>query len=240
MKRRRLPRPYFERDGIVIYHGDARKILPLLPRRSFDVVLTDPVWPDAEPELRGRGDEVELFRSVAGDMVRLAPRIVVQLGADTDPRFLSPISRKVPFLRTCWLSYTAPHYKGMLLMDADVAYVFGQPPERAGSHGVLPGRCSENSFNRDHKRIRHPCPRSITHVRWLVRWFVQGPVLDPFMGSGSTLVAAHEAGWPAVGVEVEERFCQEAVRRLRQRALPLRAAETEEQPELFSEEPAEA
>jgi site-specific DNA-methyltransferase (adenine-specific) len=53
-------------------------------------------------------------------------------------------------------------------------------------------------------------------VEWLVKWYGGGSVIDPFAGSGTTLLAAQNACLPAVGIEIEEKFCEVAARRLEQ------------------------
>jgi site-specific DNA-methyltransferase (adenine-specific) len=65
----------------------------------------------------------------------------------------------------------------------------------------------------------HPCQRRLEHLEWLVGKLADGTVLDPFMGSGTTLVAAKGAGRKCIGIEIEERFCELAVNRLRQETL---------------------
>ncbi len=208
-------------DGRVVLHcGDAREIVPQLGH--FDCVITDPVWPNALPDLAGADDPQELFAVVAQHLPARAHRLVVHLGCDSDPRFLNAVPAEMPFLRVCWLEYVQPHYKGRLLYTSDVAYVFGKPPRsKPGAH-VLPGRFIQTDAAKVPEG--HPCPRQLQHVAWLLRWFAEGPVLDPFAGSGTTLVAAVRAGLPAVGIEIEERYCEVAARRLEAECRQLRLA----------------
>lgn len=206
--------PYYDDgQGIVIYHGDCREVLPTLP--AVDVIITDPVWPNAIRELAGSDDPLGLFAAAADHFPSLTDRVVVQLGCDSDPRFLTAVPASLPFFRVCWLEYACPHHKGRLLYSGDVAYVYGTPPPSRPGARVMPGRIiSHRTENRATRG--HPSPRKAEHVRWLVNWFARGVVLDPFMGSGTTLEAARACGLPAIGIEVDERYCELAALRLQQ------------------------
>src|SRR3990170_1995479 len=92
---------YYQREGITIYHGDAREILPTLT--DIETVICDPVWPDADVAMAGREDPEGLWREVCHVIPPSAVRLVVQLGCDSDPRFLRAVPERWGFLRVCWL-----------------------------------------------------------------------------------------------------------------------------------------
>lgn len=144
-----------------------------------------------------------------------------------------------PFLRACWLRYARPSYRGRILIGSDVAYAFGvAPPSRPGRH-VLSGEtvARKNDSKTQHTRrgarsseaieyteLPHPSPRRYEHVAWLVKTFAVASVLDPFAGTGTTLLAAKNLALHAVGIELEERYCEQAAMRLSQNVLDLGGA----------------
>jgi hypothetical protein len=226
-----MMKPYYEQDGITIYHGDCREILPTI--QQPEVCITDPVWPNS------------VFPNVPDPMLLMAQtvklltvsRLVVHLGCTSDPRFLSSIcDDRFPFVRVCWLRYARPSYRGRILIGSDVAYVFGSiPPSRKGCHVLSGETVAKNNSNKlQHTRrgtgqsdevnyddLPHPSPRRYEHVAWLMGIYGGSGVIDPFSGTGTTLEAAKRAGLPAIGIESEERYCEQAAERLQQSMLPM-------------------
>lgn len=212
-------RPYYSDGGITIYHGDCRDVLPQV---AADTVITDPVWPNASGNIVGNDRAFDLWQECCHALPKSLQRIGVQIGCDSDPCFLVPTP--LPFFRVCWLEYARPHYKGRLMYGSDVAYLYGSAPaSRPGAH-VIPGRLIDSTSGG--KEADHPCPRHLAHVKWLMRWWseVTDVILDPFVGSGTTLVAAKELGRKAIGIELKEKYCEIAAKRLGQGVLPLEFA----------------
>jgi len=67
--------------------------------------------------------------------------------------------------------------------------------------------------------LPHPTPRRYEFVSWLVKWFGGKTIIDPFCGSGTTLLAAKNHHKVAIGIEIEERYCEIAAKRLSQEVL---------------------
>lgn len=205
-------KPYYQDDAVTIYHGDCREILPHLPR---GVLITDPVWPGATVEMPGSDRPSELFAEMWKS--RKWGRAAIQIGCGTNPSFLSVID--IPFFRTCWFEVARPAYRGRLLVTGDVAFLYGPPPKSELGRRVIPGRCHDSSS--DGKQADHPCPRKIKHAKWQVNWWTDSGdlVIDPFMGSGTTLRAAKDLGRKAIGIEIEEKYCEVAAKRMAQEVL---------------------
>ena len=212
-------RPYYDHAGITIYHGDCRDVLPGL--EPVSCVITDPVWPNCPNGLLpGSDDPWGLFQSVAQALTDIAPLLVIILGTTSDPRFLSLLPRDFPFQCIRYLRYALPSFRGRLVYGGDMAYVFGQLPPPPDGRRLFPGE-----FTHVHRRnpwrngTAHPAARQLSHMTSLVEWFAGDTVLDPFMGSGTTLVASKRLGRRAIGIEIDERYCELASTRLAQERL---------------------
>ncbi len=227
--------PYFEERGIKIFNCDCREILPSL---SAEAIITDPVWPNCEHVFPG----IDAGR-LLGETLALADvrRAVIQLGCNSDPRFLACVPTRFPYLRTCYLEYAVIGYLGRIMRDAEVAFVFGDAPDSRPGAKVMPGRTIATRHNGDKqwsnkarsaeavaesvKRMAHPTRRLLQHVRWLCKWFGGASVIDPFAGSFTCAVACKSLGIPFIGIEIEEKYCALGVSRLRQEVLDLQPCE---------------
>lgn len=228
--------------GVRLYEGDATCICPpdarhgdqrdgaklyveLGDRRKNLVVITDPVWPNAPNGMfPGVDSPTRLFRDAMMELP-LPRKLIVILGCNSDPRFLETVRPDLPFVRAVWLRYEIPAARGTVLNSGDIAYVFGDHRAQPGAT-LIPGEATSNgSFGQ--ARGAHPCPRDLDHMRWLVSRLTLPTdlIIDPFAGSGTTLLAAREHGREAIGFEIEPKYCDAAVKKLSQMPLALPVAE---------------
>lgn len=226
----------------VLYNRDCRDVLPSLPPGCADTWLTDPVWPNNSVIEFAYIDPPRLLAEAVESCS--ADRLVLQLGADSDPRVLVGIPDTLPFLRICWLRYVRPSYKGRFLNGSEVAYVFGKPvPAKCfpGRQHLMPGESpteGETTCKSNAKRTYgHPCPRRLEHVEWLVRHFSEASIIDPFMGSGTTGVASLKQNRRFIGIEIEKKYFDIACTRIanEHERFSLFNAAKEQQGELFEE-----
>ena len=192
------------------------------------------MWPNSV--FLGVSDPTALF----ADVCKLldCQRLIVHLGCASDPRFLLGVPSRLVYLRTCWLRYARPSYRGRVLMGSDVAYAFGEAPASRQGARVLPGevvacnnstklfstgRGNGTSDGIDYEALPHPTPRRLEHVQWLVSYFSEPSdiILDPFMGTGTTLRAAKNLHRFAIGIELDADWCEIAAKRMAQSVMAL-------------------
>jgi site-specific DNA-methyltransferase (adenine-specific) len=208
-------KPYYEEDGITIYHGDCREVLPQIAR--VDSVITDPIWPNTLAQwIEKFGDPYRLFAEAAAIFPSVCERCTIHLGWASDPRFLLAVPKGMPFLGRTWLRYALPSFRGRMMVGADIAYSFGVAPK---GRGCIPSEGPTSQPGEPNSLSGHPCPRRIRHVAFLVSWFGGSSVVDPFMGVGTTLRAAKKQSVRAIGIEIEEKYCEIAAKRLSQKVL---------------------
>ena len=201
-----------EIGNATLYLGDCLEILPHLPK--VDCVITDPIWPNAPAGMFGPCDPFALLARAA-ELCGDPKRIVVVMRSDSDPRFLYSIPDRYPFFRSCGLPYVMPGYIGRKLGGDELAYCFGEPIPSLPGQRVIPGR---GPLVQPDGRLAngHPCSRALGHFEWLVRWWSMPDetILDPFMGSGTTLHAATLGGRKSIGIEIEPKYFDIACERI--------------------------
>ncbi len=233
-------KPYYEHAGITIYHGSALSVLDEFDahfgQTPFDLLLTDP--PYGLKEAAGKNKTRKAATSFGGKRTS-----VVADPTDFGPSSSwdnRPATEAIAMARRlcrfqivfggnyydlpparCWLVWDKDNSGDFA--DCELAWTNLDKAVRRLMYrwnGMLqqPGRPKE-------QRV-HPTQKPEAVIVWALH---QAPdtaktILDPFMGSGTTLVAAKRLGRQCVGIEREERYCEIAAKRLAQEALPLEVA----------------
>lgn len=240
--------PYYSHAGIEIYHGDCREVLPTID--GIDHVLTDPPYA-AQAMKNARSAETikkrrdgqqydfgyialgdEMRRVVAAEVGRLATRwVLVWTDIESAHKWRADLeTAALRYVRTgIWArEHSTPQFSGDRPAQGVEACVIahGAATRLRWNGGGRPATWIGPIVNAaDASRI-HKSPKPLWLMLAQMQDFtnVGDTVLDPFMGSGTTLVAAKRLRRLAIGIELNERYCELAAERLRQDALPLEVA----------------
>jgi len=220
-----MTKAYYQDAAVTIYHGDCREVLPTIS--EVDLVLTDPPYgidggTGGTSKGRGKGnyglsfnDTREFIKDcVVSSLFNVAKwrTLVVTPGftninlypqADSFGVFYSPAAcgmQRFGFADSSPILYYGWHYL----------------------QGKKPEACSKQLTELPEKN-GHPCAKPIKAWTWLLGKASQphNTILDPFMGSGTTLRAAKDLQRKAIGIELNEEYCEIAALRMAQEVLPL-------------------
>lgn len=221
-------RPYYEDAWSTIYHGDCREVLPTLG--TVDLVLTDLPY-GIGLEYDGYDDSPDnlddLVESVLPTLREIAPCVALTTGVINQWRYPRPT------WVLCWFqanAFTSTGFYGFNMWQPILCY--GTDPYlkrgRGRQQDVI--RTTANlgtNGGADNPPAGHPCPKPLPPWRTVLSRLSPDDtdvVLDPFMGSGTTLRAAKDYGRRAIGIEQSERYCEIAANRLGQEILDFGAA----------------
>jgi DNA modification methylase len=209
--------PYYDRDGITIYHGDCLEVMRQFPDKSFDLCLTDPPYGIRRDKGMGGG---------GGGLIKRNKRTVRIYDGSWDghrPACLLPCLDKAIDAVVCGGNYFTdilPQSNAWLVWDkcnsmpsySDCELIWTSLKGNTTKKFTL----SNNGMLGDFAEERqHPTQKPVALMMWCVnKAGSPQTILDPFMGSGTTLVAAKKLGRKAVGIEISEKYCEIAVKRI--------------------------
>lgn len=203
--------PYYEDDAVTIYHGDAREILPEL---HADVVVTDPPY-----GIGMRAFDDDFDAGVAG--LNAAPGL--RAAVFHSPRRVIDFVNAASdwhFERLLWMHKSADlsmPWRGWCMNSECIAILsrsranWPDPPSyRSDLYNVAPWG-----------KVGHPNAKPPSVVGDVIEKLagLDDIVLDPFAGAGTTLYAAKTRGRKAIGIEIQERYCEIAAQRCAQEVL---------------------
>ena len=210
--------PYYSDASVTLYHGDCREIAPGLGFTGL--VLTDPPYGIAHPtdyQSRGRAAATMCndYPLVHGDAEPFDPRWLLTLGRARILWGGNHFADKLP-ASGGWLVWDKERPDDLDQATCELAWtdcVKGVRRFRYLWNGMI---------QRGDETLCHPTQKPEALLAWALglRWTRDfADVLDPYVGSGSTLLAAKASGRRAIGIEIEERYCEIAAKRLQQGVL---------------------
>jgi site-specific DNA-methyltransferase (adenine-specific) len=218
-------RPYYADDLVTLYHGDCREIDAWL---AADVLVTDPpygrAWRQGDTG-KGRGWVSDRHDGIANDadtsardaaLAEWAGRPALVFG---DLMLPPPNAVKHVLVYDKGVSAGFTGAIGGFRRNAEAVYLLGRWPSSLGGKSAILTTRSNPGGNLA-RQTGHPHTKPLDLMETLLMGCPPGSIADPFSGSGTTLVAAKLQGRQAIGVEIDERYCEITARRLAQDALP--------------------
>ena len=206
-----MTEPYYRDDAVTLYHGDCLEITEWL---AADVLVTDPPYGIAL-DTSSRDDWLPDHAPVAGDADPFDPAPLLALNKPTCMWGANHYASRLHDAKG-WVVWDKATRNGLDLKQAEVEF--------AWTNYLARPKCFRHMWSGAYRDSEcgtryHPTQKPVALLTWLLQLTPAGVVADPYAGSGSTLVAAKYLGRKAIGVELEERYCEVIARRLAQDVL---------------------
>ncbi len=220
--------PYYQDDAVAIYHGDFMEVLPLLDVAAGIVVTDPPYFQPAQHYVGVRGTSITRAawgdRSVLQHAFNAWSDVLCDSVSGLDALYVFCDGQSYPITFNAFYKFgrvrplvwdKVVSYNGYTWRHQHelIAWV-----ERTGSKRIPTGDgdiLRERGVKRSERL--HEAEKPVPLLTKLIAKHANaGTVLDPFAGSGSTLFAARQLGRKAIGIEIEERYCEIAAERCSQ------------------------
>lgn len=221
--------PYYADEAVTLHHGDCREITEWL---AADVLVTDPPYGIGWKKGLNRAAGSRAHAGIANDADTSARDAMLDCWGVKPGLVFGSFYAPPPGHRQL-LVWRKPPDAGVVgsvigwRRDVEPIFVVGTWPKRSPLwSSVVESRTPMIGGSAGPAaRYSHPHAKPLDLLEGLLDACPPGVIADPFAGSGSTLVAARNLGRKAIGVELEERYCEVIARRLSQAALPLHAGD---------------
>lgn len=217
-------KPFYEQDGVTIYHGDCRDVLPLV---SAGACIFDPPYGIGLRNGDVDGHRSDRWDRITGDESNAIGLLVLELARAREMTIAAFASPWKPWPGR-WRNQIVWDKGGAVGGGGDIATCLKRSWELIQVWNPRPFKGSRDEsvwhFPITPQDTRdHIAAKPIELMKRLIWTFVShgDVILDPCMGTGPTLVAAKQIGHRAIGIELEEKYCEIAAKRLQQGALPL-------------------
>ena len=225
-------KPYYEKNGATIYHGDAAEIVPTLT--GIDLVGTDPPYGVGYAGGHFHSGDVKITRDREplagddGDVYHWAIPLIMAACSGPCYCFFAG-SRSLPIFQAIDSARGTVH--AMIIWhktNAKYAAMNSQYKQRHEPILYFKGPNARTNWTgpttestvwempRNPANTRHPTEKPTWILERMIKNHAADLVLDPFMGSGSTLVAAANMGRKSIGIDLERKYCDIAARQLDQ------------------------
>lgn len=208
--------PRVEHIGNCELHlGDCRDVLPTLS--GVDAVVTDPPygmnWNTDSTRFTGGGSPGVDRERIVGDAVPFDPQPILALGIPTVLWGYNHIAQRLPVGKTLiWLKQN-PNSYGEFLSDAELGWATGGD----GVWAFYRPRSIATAVIEGLGKVAHPTQKPVALMEWCLGFVPKvGTILDPYCGSGTTGVACVKLGRRFIGIEIEPKYYEIALRRIEQ------------------------
>ena len=237
--------PYYQDSDCVIYNADCRQVLPLLGR--FDLLLTDPPYGVTNQKWDSIESVKDVIEAAPLAVFTTGERLLAALIGALPNQYRhiwvwDRVNHNTDFLNAGRRPMRS--HELVAVFSREAKYTF-EPVKRAGSYVTRQSQASNGNGSYGNSNAQgcgtvkdglhprsivafpgsktnsqcHPTEKPVALYEYLIQSYPAEITVDPYMGSGTTLVAGRNCGRRCIGIEREEKYCEIAAKRLEQGVL---------------------